>query len=180
MAGRQAALRLRGRSDGNAQGRRLVILACTMAGILFFLSVQQSSFSGRGGSRDKTLRDTHGDWTVSRAVVVTKDPIVESEKVSGNVATGDKVDAVGVDEKEEVREEEKEEEKEGVDATEAMEEAEDKDDDVNDGIGKEEGPFEGMALGDEATSNEDEASDEEAGDDGILQVSSKSFPVSLF
>jgi hypothetical protein len=183
MAGRQATLRLRGRSYENAQGRRLVILACTMAGILLFLSLQH-----RGSGKDKSPRDTHLDWTVSRAVVVKKDPFVESVKGVGNVDAGDveeKVDAIRVEEKEEVREEEKEEvreekeEKEGGDGKERMEEPEDKDDDGNDGIEKEDGHFEGLALGDEVTSNEDEAAEEEAGDDRILQVAPKSFPVSL-
>ena len=185
MAGRQASLRLRGRSDGNAQGRRLVILACTMAGILFFLSLHHSSFSGHRSGRAKTLQDTHVDWSVARAAVATKDPFVEPGKGLENVGTGDleeKVGAIRVDEKEEMREEEKEEEKEEKDEQdekEAMEEPEDKDDDGNDGIEKEEGHFEGLALGDEATSNEDESSEEEAGDDGILQATPKSFPVSL-
>jgi hypothetical protein len=62
---------------------------------------------------------------------------------------------------------------------ERKEEPEDNDDGGNDYIQKEDGHFEGLALGDEVTSNEDEAAEEEAGDDRILQVAPKSFPVSL-
>jgi hypothetical protein len=59
---------------------------------------------------------------------------------------------------------------------ERKEEPEDNDDGGNDYIQKEDGHFEGLALGDE---DEDEAAGEEAGADRILQVAPKSFPVSL-
>ena len=98
MAGRQATLRLRGRSYENAQGRRY------NGRILLFLSLQH-----RGSGKDKSLRDTYLDWTVSRMVVVKKDPFVESVKGVGNVDAGDveeKVDAIRVEEKEDVAEEE--------------------------------------------------------------------------
>jgi hypothetical protein len=57
---------------------------------------------------------------------------------------------------------------------ERKEEPQDNDDGSNDCIEKEDGHFEGLALGDE-----DEAAGEEAGADRILQVAPKSFSVSL-
>ncbi|KAG0591906.1 hypothetical protein KC19_1G211000 [Ceratodon purpureus] len=169
MAGRQGSLRLRGRGEGNAQGKRLVILAGTMFGILFFLSLQRSSYSGRGVSKESP----QVDWTVSRAVVVENDPFVEREKGGGGEEGEKKVSAGGGGEG---REEEKEEEKEGGDGKEGVEEVEEEKEEEE----KEEGHFEGLVLGDEATNNEEEAveaSEEEAGDEGILQVMPKSFPV---
>lgn len=162
MSGRHSTLRLRGRSDGNARSRRLVILACTMAGILFFLSLQHSSLFGHHDlPKGKTL-----DWTVSKAV---KDDVIDSERGLGNAAAETLQDKVVIALKVDEKEEEKED-----DAKDVMEEKDD------DGSETGEGHFESLAIGDEATGNEDEASDEEAIDNGILhQVALKSFPVSL-
>lgn len=166
MYGRQPSVRLRGRSDGIvAQSRRLVILACVMAGILF-LSFQQSSFfTSQGAPKSKTLTDTTVDWAVSKAVTVTNDPLLDTEDVKTK-----EIEVKG-EEKEEEREEEAKEEVEDGDAKEAREEDE-----------PEEGNLEGLRLGDEATSIEDLAAAEEdttEEDDGFLQVTLKSVPVSL-
>lgn len=158
MYGRQTSLRLRGRIDGNAQSRRLVILACTMAAILFLLSLQQSSLF-----RSKTLTDTSTstskaaaeDWEVSKSVTVAKDPLIEEES---KVEETEEKDVV---KEEEVAAEEK--------AEVVIDEPQDE---------PEEGNLEGLRLGDEATTIEDEAPEEDAvEEEGFLQLSLKSVPV---
>lgn len=139
-----------------------MILACTMAAILFLLSLQQSSLFRV--SKSKTLTDTTTvDWAVSKAVTVANDPLVEDEL------------AVELKEKEvEVKEEVAKEEEKEV----AKEEIEDARDEPQEDE-PEEANLEGLRLGDEATSMEDEAPEEDADDYGFLQVTLKSVPVSL-
>lgn len=188
MFGRETSLRLRGRGDDNAPKRHLVILTCIMAGILFFLLLQHCSITSP--SENKTPMDTQFDWVVSKAVSVTNDPFVEDERGSVKIATKDPdsevveiTDEGKAKESDEKKEDGNEEFTEDADADEkeVRNEPEEKAGDGIDAIGKEEdGQFEGLRLGSEATSNEDGASGEETEDDGILQVALKSLPVSLY
>jgi len=140
-----------------------------MAAILFLLSLQHSSlFHSRATSKGKTLTDTTVDWAVSKSVTVMNDPLVKDEQ---NVDTEELKD-----EEIEVKEREGEaEEKEVV--KEEIEDADAKDEPQEDD--PEEGNLEGLRLGDEATSVEDETPEEDAEDDGFLQVILKSVPVSF-
>lgn len=162
MSGRPSSnVRLRSRSDGNARSTRRVaaFLVCLVAGVLFLLSVQRSSF----WRHEKALTTTPVDWTTStvvKPVIVS----VREEAVKEVGVVGKKVD-------------EKDGEKEEGNAKESVEEVEEKEEE---GVGAH---FEGVGVSEEggAGSNEEEAMEEETmgGDDGVLQVNLKSFPVSL-
>ena len=152
----------------------------------FVLLQQRSSLSSPRDSKSKTLVDTQFNWVVSKAVSVTNDPLAKNEKIAARVPDSEVVETQDK-KKEEEREEEtlkKEEGNEEMDDNDGdadeKEVRDESDDDGNDNIEKEEGHLEGLRLGDETTSNDDEASGEEAEDDEILQVTLKSLPVSLF
>lgn len=169
MFGRQASQRLRGRSDGAVQSRRLVIVVFTMACILSLLSLQHASFFSVHLPKSKSLRDTHldatgADWTVSKAVEVKHDPILEGEEAAEKDASKDGVEING----------EEKEEKDEVDVKEEPEDVEEKDEDVRDGTEQEEEQIAGEGV----DSNDSEVTEDEGGVDGILRVTLKSIPVS--
>jgi len=133
-------------------------LVCIVAGVLFLLSLQRSSFWRH---EKTTLPTTPVDWEVVKPVIVS----VREEAVREEVDVGGK------------KEDGKDEEKEEGNAKERVEEVEEKEEE---GVGAH---FEGVGGVSEegAGSNEEEAMEEETtmgGDDGVLQVNLKSFPVS--
>lgn len=166
MFGRQASQRLRGRGDGAVQSRRLVIVVFTMACVLSLLSLQHASFFSAHLPKSKSLRDTHldtvgADWTVSKAVEVKHDPIVEGEEAAEKDASKEIVETYG-------------EEKDEADVKEEPEDVEEKDDDVRDGTEQEEEQI----AGEGSDSNDSEVAEDEGGVDSILRVTLKSIPVS--
>lgn len=140
----------------------------TMACILSLLSLQHASFFSVHLPKSKSLRDTHldaagADWTVSKAVEVKHDPIVEGEEAAEKDASKDGVETNG----------EEKEEKDEADVKEA-EDVEEKDEDVRDGTEQEEEQI----AGEGGDSNDSEVTEDEGGMDGILRVTLKSIPVS--
>lgn len=163
MLGRQASQRSRGRNDGAAQRRRVLVTLCTMALVLFLFSLHQGSFFSTHLHKSKSSSDDSSaalssDWSVSKAVEVQHDPLSTIDDETQKIVTED-LDTV------------LDEEKEEKDDTDGKDEGKDKDENI---LGqKEERADEDNSDEGSALEDTDAASDEE-----YSQVLLKSIPVS--
>lgn len=148
MYGQRYLLRLQSRSNGIIQNRRTVILACTMTTILFLVFFQYNSFlHSRPTSKGQLFTDTTMNWVVSKSVTVANDPLVEEQSVDTKELKDKEIDL-------KEREEEETRVKEEIEEGNAKYELQENE--------LEEGNWEGLRLGEEATSMDDETSQEDA------------------